>query len=76
MNNVMTNVMIKLDEEILEILKRISGMTLTNYEIKDGFIDIEGLRIALRDLMYEYDSLEEEYHDLQERYTDRYFGME
>lgn len=72
----MEEVLVKLDSELIEILNRLSEMNLTDYEVKDGIIKIENLRIALRDLMFEYDNLEEEFKNLQERYTDRYFGME
>ena len=63
----------KVDESNYETLKRVSDITMTDYEIvwKDaenieGYIDTDGLLAMIEDLICEVDRLKEEIDDLNQ----------
>lgn len=62
----------KVDETNYGILKKVSDITLTDYEIMwfdaeniDGYIENDNLVSMLENLLYEYDKLQEKYDDLE-----------
>ena len=62
----------KLDKEELEMIKNISKLTMTNYEIIGDFIPVDSWKILAEDLMYEFDKLKEEFDDYKEFVKDNY----
>lgn len=69
----------KVDESNYEILKKVSEITLTDYEIKwfnaeniDGYIESDNLFYMIEDLLYELNHLEEEFEDLKQDIQDNY----
>lgn len=63
----------KLDEKELELMKRVSAITITDYEVDNkGYIEIESLICAIEDLEYEIDRLNEKYEDLKQDIEDNY----
>ena len=56
----------KLNEEELELMKRVSKTTITNYFIdNEGYIEIDSLMCAIDDLYREVDYQKEQYEDLK-----------
>ena len=56
----------KLNEEELELMKRVSKTTITNYFIDNkGYIEIDSLMCAIDDLYREVDYQKEQYEDLK-----------
>ena len=56
----------KLNEEELELMKRVSEATITNYFIdNEGYIEIDSLMCAIDDLYREVDYQKEQYEDLK-----------
>ena len=62
----------KLDKEELEMIKDISKLTMTDYEISGDFIPADSWKILAEDLMYEFDKLKEEFEDYKEFVKDNY----
>ena len=62
----------KLDKEELEIIKNISKLTMTNYEIIGDFIPVDSWKNLAEDLLYEFDKLQEEFEDYKEFVKDNY----
>ena len=62
----------KLDKEELEMIKNISKLTMTNYEIIGDFIPVDSWKSLAEDLMYEFDKLKEEFDDYKEFIKDNY----
>ena len=67
------------DETNYDIFKRVSDLTLTDYEIKwfnseeiNGYIPAENLLSMIEDLLCEIDSLEEKYKDFEKYVEDNY----
>lgn len=62
----------KLDKEELEIIKNISKLTMTDYEITGDFIPVDSWKNLAEDLLYEFDKLQEEFEDYKEFVKDNY----
>lgn len=62
----------KLDKEELEIIKNISKLTMTDYEITGDFIPVDSWKDLAEDLLYEFDKLQEEFEDYKEFVKDNY----
>ena len=62
----------KLDKEELEIIKNISKLTMTDYEIIGDFIPVDSWKNLAEDLLYEFDKLQEEFDDYKEFVKDNY----
>ena len=62
----------KLDKEELEMIKNISKLTMTNYEITGDFIPVDSWKSLAEDLLYELDKLQEEFDDYKEFVKDNY----
>ena len=62
----------KLDKEELEMIKNISKLTMTNYEIIGDFIPVDSWKNLAEDLLYEFDKLQEEFEDYKEFVKDNY----
>ena len=62
----------KLDKEELEMIKNISKLTMTNYEIIGDFIPVDSWKNLAEDLLYEFDKLQEEFDDYKEFVKDNY----
>ena len=65
----------KVDDWEKEYIKKASEITETEYE-DTNYIEANHLVSLLEDLVSEYEKLQEECDSWQERYTDKYFGME
>ena len=61
-----------LDANELEIMQQVEERTGVDYEIKCNDIPLSSLMCAIKDLMYEYDKLQEEYEDYKERQNNDY----
>lgn len=55
-----------------EMLKRIQGITLTDYEAKLGYVPAESVTEIIADLLLEIDRLEEKYKDFEQEVEDNY----
>jgi hypothetical protein len=66
---------IKVDEHEKEDIRKASEITTTEY-IDANFYEVNYLVTLLQDLVMAYDKLQEDYNDLEERYTDKYYGNE
>lgn len=66
---------IKVDENEKEDIRKASEITTTEY-IDANFYEVNYLVTLLQDLVMAYDKLQEDYNDLEERYTDKYYGNE
>ena len=62
----------KMDEDDEKIYKRVKEITLTDYEKKGDFIDIENIWSMIEDLICEIDHKEEELNDLKQNIEDNY----
>lgn len=62
----------KLGKEELEMIKNISKLTMTNYEITGDFIPVDSWKSLAEDLLYELDKLQEEFDDYKEFVKDNY----
>ena len=62
----------KLGKEELEMIKNISKLTMTNYEITGDFIPVDSWKSLAEDLLYEFDKLQEEFEDYKEFVKDNY----
>lgn len=62
----------KLGKEELEMIKNISKLTMTNYEITGDFIPVDSWKNLAEDLLYEFDKLQEEFEDYKEFVKDNY----
>lgn len=62
----------KLGKEELEMIKNISKLTMTNYEIIGDFIPVDSWKNLAEDLLYEFDKLQEEFEDYKEFVKDNY----
>ena len=56
----------KLTEKEQEMLKEISDITFSDYEVSD-FIPVDNLLIALEELLYHYHNIQEELEDEKNR---------
>jgi hypothetical protein len=66
---------IEVDEHEKEDIRKASEITTTEY-IDANFYEVNYLVTLLQDLVMAYDKLQEDYNDLEERYTDKYYGNE
>lgn len=64
--------MIRLRECEEKMIKEIEDITSTNYEIKDGYITEDSLLIAIEDLKYEYEHIQDELKDLEKDVEENY----
>lgn len=62
----------KLDNDELERIKRVSKITVTDYDLKGNFIPVDSLLAAIEDLLIEVDRLEEKYEDREQEIEDNY----
>ena len=62
----------KLDENELEIIKRVSEKTFTDYELLGEFIPNESFMSIIKDLLFTVESLEEELDDSEKEKRDLY----
>lgn len=69
----------KVNESNFELLKRVSDITMTDYEIVwkdaeniDGYIDEDGVLAMIEDLILEIDRLKEEQQDREQDIADNY----
>lgn len=62
----------KLDKEEVELVKDIAKLTMTDYEISGDFIPADSWKILAKDLLYEFDKLQEEFEDYKEFVKDNY----
>ena len=62
----------KLNNDELEIIKRVSKITFTDYEVKDDYIPVESLLVAIEDLLVEIGRLEEERKDIEQDIENNY----
>jgi len=64
--------MIKLQKSDIELLRKVEELTLTDYEIKDDYINSDNLINALTELMSEYTHLKDEFRRLEQEIQDNY----
>ena len=62
----------KLPEKDIEILKKVSEITYTDYEIDGEYVPIEKFMFMIEDLLIELDKAEEKYNDLEEQLRENY----
>ncbi|MBQ8473153.1 MAG: hypothetical protein IJ501_06590 [Bacilli bacterium] len=62
----------KLDENELEIIKRVSEKTFTDYELLGEFIPNESFMSIIKDLLFTVESLEEELEDSEKEKRELY----
>lgn len=62
----------KLNNDELETIKRVSKITFADYEVKDDFIPVDSLLVAIEDLLIEIGRLEEKYNDFEQEVADNY----
>lgn len=60
---------IKFDEKTI---KKIEEITMTDYDVVDNTIDAEMCASIIEDLVFEFESLQDEYNDYIEKVEDRY----
>lgn len=65
----------KIDDWEKKYIEKASEITRTEYT-DTNYIEMNYLVTLLEDLVTEYDKLKEDYGDLEERYTDKYYGRE
>lgn len=56
----------ELNERELQIIKEVSDITITDYELKGNFIPVDSYMSMVEDLLVEYNRLLEENEDLKE----------
>lgn len=56
----------------IELIKKIENITLSDYEIKGDYIEIDNLMTIIEDLFFEYESLKEKFEDLENDIKDNY----
>lgn len=62
----------KLSTDEKNIIKRVTGKTITEYDIENGFISVEHLMYMVEDLLNEIDRLEEEKEEIIQDRNDNY----
>lgn len=68
-------VCLKIQDWEKEYIQKASEITSTEY-IDTNYIEANYLVTLIEDLVTEYGKLQEDYSDLEERYTDKYYGKE
>ena len=63
---------LKLDKKDLEIVKKVSDITNTDYELEGNMFPENSIIIAFEDLIERYGHLEEELEDLKQDLHDNY----
>lgn len=62
----------ELTDEDLKKLEKISEVTGVDYELKGNLVPVDSLIYALKDMLYEYHSLQEKLKDLEQDIEDNY----
>lgn len=62
----------KLSTDEKNIIKRVTGKTITEYDIENDFISVEHLMYMVEDLLNEIDRLEEEKEEIIQDRNDNY----
>lgn len=63
----------KLSEKELELMKKVSNETITDYKIDNqDYIEVDNLISAIYDLMYEIGHYKEEIEDIKQDIEDNY----
>lgn len=58
---------LKLSEKELEIIKKISKITMTDYELEGDMLPEDSITVMLEDLLIEYNYIKEKYDDLEKQ---------
>ena len=62
----------KLSEDEIELIKKVSKRTFTKYDLIGDFIPVDNMILAIEDLIYETEKIEDEYHHLEKNLEDNY----
>lgn len=62
----------KLSDDEKEIIKKVQKRTITEYDIQNGFINVEHIMYMVEDLLNEIDRLEEELEEEIQDKNDNY----
>ena len=62
----------KLSDDEKEIIKKVQKRTITEYDIQNGFINVEHIMYIVEDLLNEIDRLEEELEEEIQDKNDNY----
>lgn len=56
----------KLNQNEIDLIKKVEKVTITDYEIKNEFIPVSSMLSIIDDLLYEVNRLQEQVEDLEE----------
>lgn len=62
----------KLNVDELEIMKKVTSITMVDYEIENDYIPVDSFISAIEDLICEIHNQEERYEDLEQNIRDNY----
>ena len=63
---------IELNDRDYELIKKVSEVTLTNYELKGNLMSTESMICAIQELLWEVERLEEEKEQLEDDIRENY----
>lgn len=62
----------KLSDDEKEIIKKVQGRTITEYDLQNDFIGVQDLMYMIEDLLNEIDRIEEEKEEIIQDRNDNY----